>query len=50
MSLVKLDSDFINPGNDKYFKELHDNINQAVELLDYYYKLLIVTLMWQTSI
>jgi magnesium transporter len=40
MSLVKQDSDFINPENEKYFKELQDNINQAVELLDYYRELL----------
>jgi len=40
MSLVKLDSDFINPKNDKYFKELQDNINQAMELLDYYREIL----------
>ena len=40
MSLEKLDTDFINPENEKYFKELHDNINQAVELLDYYRELL----------
>ena len=40
MSLVKLDTDFINPENDKYFKELQDNINQTVELLDYYRELL----------
>ena len=40
MSLVKLDSDFIKPENDKYFKELQDNINQAVELLDYYREIL----------
>ena len=40
MSLEKLDTDFINPENEKYFKELHDNINQTVELLDYYRELL----------
>lgn len=40
MSLVKLDSDFITPQNDKHYKELQDNINQAVELLDYYRELL----------
>ena len=40
MSLVKLDSDFITPKNDKHYKELQDNINQAVELLDYYRELL----------
>lgn len=40
MSLVKLDSDLVTPKNDKHYKELHDNINQAVELLDYYHELL----------
>ncbi len=40
LSLVKMESDFISPENDKHFKELHDNINQAVELLDYYRELL----------
>ncbi len=40
ISLVKLDSDFITPKNDKHYKELQDNINQAVELLDYYRELL----------
>lgn len=39
-SLVKMDSEFIPPKNHKYFKELHDNINQAVELLDYYHEIL----------
>lgn len=39
-SLVKMDGDFITPKNDKHFKELQDNINQAVELLDYYHELL----------
>ncbi|MDD4778294.1 MAG: magnesium/cobalt transporter CorA [Fermentimonas sp.] len=39
-SLVKLDSDFIDERNFKHFKELHDNINQAVELLDYYHEVL----------
>ena len=40
MSLVKLDSDLITSKNDKHYKELQDNINQAVELLDYYHELL----------
>lgn len=40
MSLVKLDCDFITPKNNKHYKELQDNINQAVELLDYYHELL----------
>jgi magnesium transporter len=40
MSLVKKDSDFITPKNNKHYKELQDNINQAVELLDYYRELL----------
>lgn len=40
MSLVKLDSDFITTKNDKHYKELQDNINQAVDLLDYYRELL----------
>lgn len=38
MGLVKSDSDFIRPANDKHYKELQDNINQAVELLDYYHE------------
>ena len=40
MSLVKKDSDFITPINNNHYKELQDNINQAVELLDYYRELL----------
>ena len=40
MSLVKLDSDFITSKNNKHYKELQDNINLAVELLDYYHELL----------
>lgn len=39
-SLVKSDSDFITPQNEKHYKELQDNINQAVELLEYYRELL----------
>lgn len=39
-SLVKMDSYFIDERNYKHFKELHDNINQAVELLDYYHEVL----------
>ncbi len=39
-SLVKNDGDFITRKNYKYFKELQDNINQAVELLDYYREIL----------
>jgi len=39
-SLVKKDSDFITQKNYKHFKELQDNINQAVELLDYYREVL----------
>ena len=39
-SIVKMDSDFITEKNYKHFKELHDNINQAVELLDYYHEVL----------
>lgn len=39
-SIVKMDGDFINEKNHKHFKELHDNINQAVELLDYYHEVL----------
>lgn len=39
-SLLKKDSDFITQKNYKYFKELQDNINQAVELLEYYREVL----------
>ncbi len=39
-SLVKNDGDFITRKNYKYFKELQDNINQAVELQDYYREIL----------
>lgn len=39
-SLVKMDSDFVTEKNYKHFKELHDNINQSVELLDYYHEVL----------
>lgn len=40
MSLVKSESDFITPQTEKHYKELQDNINQTVELLDYYRELL----------
>ena len=40
IGLVKSDSDFIIPVNEKHYKELHDNINQAVELLEYYRELM----------
>ena len=40
MGLVKSDSDFIIPVNEKHYKELQDNINQAVELLEYYRELM----------
>ncbi len=36
MSLVKMDTEFIGKKNRTHYKELQDNINQAVELLDYY--------------
>lgn len=36
MSLVKLDTELIQEENEKHYKELLDNINQAVDLLDYY--------------
>jgi len=36
MNLVKVDTDLISKKNRTHFKELQDNINQAVELLDYY--------------
>lgn len=39
-SLVKQDSDFVAQKNYKHYKELQDNINQAVELLDYYREIL----------
>lgn len=38
--LVKKDSDFVAEKNYKHYKELQDNINQAVELLDYYREIL----------
>jgi magnesium transporter len=38
--LVRMESDVIAKRNYKHFKELHDNINQAVELLDYYHGVL----------
>ena len=40
MSLVKLDTDFIREENEKHYKELQDNMNQAVDLLDYYREVL----------
>ena len=40
MGLVKLDTDFIQEENEKHYKELQDNINQAVDLLDYYREIL----------
>lgn len=40
MSLVKLDTDFIQEENEKHYKELQDNINQAVDMLDYYREVL----------
>lgn len=40
MNLVKLDTDFIKEENKTHYKELQDNMNQAVELLDYYRELL----------
>ncbi len=36
MNLVKLDTELIGKKNRTHYKELQDNINQAVELLDYY--------------
>lgn len=40
ISLVKSENDFIKPQNEKHYKELQDNINQASELLEYYRELL----------
>lgn len=40
ISLVKMDTDFIQEDNQKHYKELQDNINQATELLDYYREIL----------
>lgn len=40
MGLVKLDTDFIQEENRRHYKELLDNINQAVDLLDYYREVL----------
>ncbi len=40
MGLAKLDTDFIQEENEKHYKELQDNINQAVDLLDYYREVL----------
>lgn len=39
-SLVKLDTDYIQEENETHYKELQDNMNQAVELLDYYREVL----------
>ena len=39
-SLVKLDTELIQEENQKHYKELQDNINQAVDLLDYYREVL----------
>jgi magnesium transporter len=38
--LVKLDTELIQEENQKHYKELQDNINQAVDLLDYYREVL----------
>lgn len=38
--LVKNESDFIAQKNHKHYKELQDNINQTVELLEYYREIL----------
>ncbi|HHV86075.1 MAG TPA: magnesium/cobalt transporter CorA [Petrimonas sp.] len=40
MGLMKLDTDLIQEDNEKHYKELQDNINQAVDLLDYYREVL----------
>ena len=40
VGLTKLDTDFIQEENEKHYKELQDNINQAVDLLDYYREVL----------
>lgn len=40
LNLAKSDVDFISQKNQKHYKELRDNIHQAVELLDYYRELL----------
>ncbi len=40
-SLVKLDSNLIDEENERHFKELQDNINQATELLEYYREVLL---------
>lgn len=40
MNLAKLDTDFIREENKTHYKELQDNIHQAVELLDYCRELL----------
>lgn len=40
MSLVKSDSELLTPENEKHYKELQDNISQAIELLEYYSELL----------
>jgi len=39
-SLVKLDTELIQEENQKHYKELQDNINQVVDLLDYYREVL----------
>lgn len=40
MGLMKLDTELIQEDNEKHYKELQDNINQAVDLLDYYREVL----------
>lgn len=38
ITLMKLDTDFIMEGNRIHYKELRDNINQTVEILDYFHE------------
>ena len=40
VSLAKLETELVKEENEIHFKELNNNINQAVELLDYYRQLL----------
>jgi magnesium transporter len=40
LALNKLDSDFIKPENQIHFRELQDNINEAIDLADSYHEIL----------
>ena len=40
LALNKIDSEFVKPGNRIHFKELLDNINEAIDLADSYHEIL----------